>query len=211
METFFSHNHNAIITHNKRSSNSVVLSNIQSIISFPQLSQKGLPDVGLSYSGFRQASHIVWDGWVSWVTFTGVTSHLAHPSPCLGLFHAVDLSDPDWWPCGMFRFLEFASSWWLIMDSPVSHCSCCSVTQSCPTLCDPTDCGTPGLPVSHHLPKFAQVHVHCRWCHPAISSSSPSALNLSQPWVSCLYQMAKVLELQLQHQSFQWEFRVDFL
>ena len=104
---------------------------------------------------------------------------LAHPSPCLGLFHAVDLSDPDWWPCGMFRFLEFASSWWLIMDSPVSHCSCCSVTQSCPTLCDPTDCGTPGLPVSHHLPKFAQVHVHCRWCHPAISSSSPSALTLS--------------------------------
>ena len=36
-----------------------------------------------------------------------------------------------------------------------------SVTQSCPTLCDPMDCSTPGLPVSHHLPKFAQVHVHC--------------------------------------------------
>ena len=36
-----------------------------------------------------------------------------------------------------------------------------SVSQSCPPLCDPVDCSAPGLPVSHHLPKFAQVHVHC--------------------------------------------------
>ena len=40
-------------------------------------------------------------------------------------------------------------------------CCCCSVTQSYLTLCDPMDCSTPGLPVPHHLPKFAQVHVHC--------------------------------------------------
>ena len=40
-------------------------------------------------------------------------------------------------------------------------CCCCSVTQSCLTLCNPTDCSTPGLSVPHHLPKFAQVHVHC--------------------------------------------------
>ena len=41
------------------------------------------------------------------------------------------------------------------------HCSCCccSVTQSCLTLCNPMGCNTPGLPVLHHLPKFAQVHV----------------------------------------------------
>ena len=38
---------------------------------------------------------------------------------------------------------------------------CCSVAQSCPTLCNPMDCNTPGFPVRHHLPKFAQVHVHC--------------------------------------------------
>ena len=38
---------------------------------------------------------------------------------------------------------------------------CCSVAQSCPTLWNPMDCRTPGLPVPHHLPKFAQVHVHC--------------------------------------------------
>ena len=44
----------------------------------------------------------------------------------------------------------------------VSHfCSCCSVAQSRLTLCDPMDCSTPGLPVHHHLPEFAQVHVHC--------------------------------------------------
>ena len=58
-----------------------------------------------------------------------------------------------------------------------------------------------------------------QWCHPTISSSlvpSPPALNLSQQqglfkWVSSLHQVAKVLEFQLQHQSFQWIFRTDFL
>ena len=47
---------------------------------------------------------------------------------------------------------------------------CCSVAQSCPTLCDPMDCSVPGFPVHHQLPKFAQTHVH--WlCHPTISAS----------------------------------------
>ena len=55
-----------------------------------------------------------------------------------------------------------------------------------------------------------------RWCHPTISSPSPPAFCLSQhqglfQWVSSSHQGAKVLELQLQHQSFQWIFRVDFL
>ena len=55
-----------------------------------------------------------------------------------------------------------------------------------------------------------------RWCHPSISSSSPPAFNLSQhqvlfQWVSSLHQVAKVVELQLQHQSFQLIFRADFL
>ena len=169
---------------------------------------------------------------------------------------------------------------------------CCSVTQSCPTLCNPMDCSMPGLPVPHHLPKFAQVHVHCigdaiQPSHPLMPSSS--ALNLSQhqrlfQWVSCLHKFSSVtqscwtlcnpmdcstpglpvhhqllelaqthvhwvgdaiqpscslsspslpsifpsirdfsnelalcirwrsvLELQFQHQSFQWVFRVDFL
>ena len=39
--------------------------------------------------------------------------------------------------------------------------ACCySVAQSCPTLCDPMDCSTPGLPVRHHLPELAQTHAH---------------------------------------------------
>ena len=83
---------------------------------------------------------------------------------------------------------------------------------------DPMDCSTPGLPVPHHFPVFAQVHVHCigdavQPSHP-LSPPSPPALNLSQhqglvQWVGCWHQVAKGLELQ--HQSFQWIFRVDFL
>ena len=81
-----------------------------------------------------------------------------------------------------------------------------SVAQSCPTLYDPMDCCTRGLLLSYHFPKFAQVHVHCTG--DAIQPShllmlcSPSALNLSQhqglfQWVSCSYQVTKILELQL--------------
>ena len=38
--------------------------------------------------------------------------------------------------------------------------TCCSVAQLCPTLCDPMDCSTPGLPVRHQLPELTQTHVH---------------------------------------------------
>ena len=88
----------------------------------------------------------------------------------------------------------------------------------CPALCDPIDCSTAGLPVLHHLPKFAQVHVYCignaiHPSHPLMLPSSPSALSLSQhqglfQWVGCSHQMTKILEVQ--HQSFEWVFRVDF-
>ena len=95
-----------------------------------------------------------------------------------------------------------------------------SVAQSCPTLCDPMDCSMPGLPVHHQLPEVIQTHVH--WVRDAIqpshplSSPSPLAFNLSHhqglfQWVSSSHQVAKVLESQLQHQSFQWIFRIDFL
>ena len=46
-----------------------------------------------------------------------------------------------------------------------------SVTQSCPTLCDPMNRSMPGLPVHHHLPEFTKTHPLSRWCHPVISSS----------------------------------------
>ena len=75
-----------------------------------------------------------------------------------------------------------------------------SVTQSCPTLCNPMNRSTPGLPVHHQLPEFTQAHVH--WVSDAIepshplSSASPPALNPSQhqslfQWVSSLHQVAK--------------------
>ena len=95
-----------------------------------------------------------------------------------------------------------------------------SVAQSSPTLCNPMDCSTPGLPVHHQLPGLTQTHVHrigdaIQPSHP-LSFPSPPAFNLSQhqglfQWVSSSHQMAKVLEFQLQHQSFQWIFRADFL
>ena len=89
---------------------------------------------------------------------------------------------------------------------------------SCPVMSDslwPCGCSIPGLSVP-----VAQVHVHCivdaiQPSHP-LMPSSPSAFNLAKhqgffQWVSHLYPVTKVLELQLQHQSFQWIFRVDFL
>jgi len=99
-------------------------------------------------------------------------------------------------------------------------CTVSSVAQSCPTLCDATDCSTPGLPVHRQLPELTQTHVH--WVGDAIqpshplSSPSPPAFNLSQhqglfQWVSSSHQVAKVLELQLQYQSFQRIFRTVLL
>ena len=95
-----------------------------------------------------------------------------------------------------------------------------SLTQLRPTLCNAMECTTSGLPVHLKLPEFTQTHVH--WVGDAIqpshtlSSPSPRALNLSQhqglfKWVSSLDQVAKVLEFQLQHQSFQWTPRTDLL
>ena len=80
---------------------------------------------------------------------------------------------------------------------------CCSIAQSCSTPCDPKDCSTSGFPVLHHVPEFAQTHVHCvsdamQPSHPL--SFPPPALSLSQHQglfqrVSILHLVAKVLEL----------------
>ena len=95
-----------------------------------------------------------------------------------------------------------------------------SVAQLCPTLCDPMNCSTPGLPVHHQLLEFTQTHVHqvgdaIQPSHP-LSSPSPPAPNPSQHqglflWVNSLHEVDKVLEFQLQHQSFQWTPRTDLL
>ena len=93
-----------------------------------------------------------------------------------------------------------------------------SVTQSCPTLCDPTNHSMPGLPVHHQLPEFTQTHIHqvSDAIEPSrpLSSPFPPAPNPSQhqslfQWVNFPHEVAKVLEFQ--HQSFQRTPRTDLL
>ena len=108
-------------------------------------------------------------------------------------------------------------SFWILIPF---HWSVSSVAQSCPTLCDPMNCSMPGLSVHHQLPEFTQTHVHqvgdaIQPSHP-LSSPSPPAPNPSQhqglfQWVNSSHKVAKVLEFQLHHQSFQWTPRTDLL
>ena len=118
------------------------------------------------------------------------------------------------WLNSTFKTLR---SWHLV---PTFHgIFCCSFTKSCLTLCSPTDCSTPGSPVLHHLPEFSQTHVYwvCNATQPSHSLLYPfpptfgcsQIQGLSQTFGS-LDQVTNILELQLQHQSFQWIFRVDF-
>ena len=120
---------------------------------------------------------------------------------------------------------------YILCLQPWSHwklrkCSCKSQFSSVQSLshvrlfATPMDCSTPGLIVHHQLPELAETHVHrvsdaIRPSHP-LSSPSSLTFNLFQhqglfQWVRSSHQVAKVLEFQLQHQSFQWTFRTDFL
>ena len=110
--------------------------------------------------------------------------------------------------CSASRVLLYYVALSSVVVCPTNDSSVSSVTQLCPTPCDPMNYSTPGLPVHHQLPEFNQTHVH--WVSDAIqpshplSSPSPPALNLSQhqglfKWVSSSHQVAKVLEFQLQH------------
>ena len=95
-----------------------------------------------------------------------------------------------------------------------------SLTKSCPTLCDPVNRSTPGLPVHHQLPEFTQTHIHqvshaIQPSHPLLSPSPP-APNPSRhqslfQWVNSSHEVAKVLDFQLQHHSFQRNPRADLL
>ena len=96
---------------------------------------------------------------------------------------------------------------WAIREAPIKcGFQFSSVTQSWPTLCDPMNCSTRGLPVHHQLPEFTQTHVHrvgdaIQPSH-ALSFPSPPAPNSSQhqslfQWVNSLHEVAKVLEFQL--------------
>ena len=126
-------------------------------------------------------------------------------------------------PSGLLQFVSLPSCLQhqiicYLATQPACFC-CSSATKLRLTPCDPMDCSTPGFPAHQHLLEFAQIDVHCvgdaiRPSHP-LSSPSP-ALNLSQhqglsQWVSSSHQVARPLEFQVQHQSFQWVFRTDFL
>ena len=133
-----------------------------------------------------------------------------HPLRDLLLAEATYQAMKQW------MLIVFLTTW-----KPLRTFQFSSVAQSCPTLCDSMDSSMPGFPVHHQLPEPTQTHVHWlnQWCHPTILSSVIpfSSLLHSLPAsgsflrLSSLHQVAKVLEFQLQHQSFQWIFRTDFL
>ena len=146
-----------------------------------------------------------------WVDDAIQPSHpLSSPSP-----PALNLSQHQ----GLFQWIDSSLLVAKVLELQLQH-QFSSVAQSCPALCDPVKCSMPGLPVHHQLPESTQTYVHrvgdaIQPSHPLLSPSPP-AFNLSQhqglfKWVSSSHQMAKVLEFQLQHQFFQWIFRVDFL
>ena len=123
------------------------------------------------------------------------TFYFINPCPLFIAVLSSKLTDPKVpWPPVKDNFLE---------DSSVQFSS---VVQSCPTLCNPMNCNTPGLPVHHQLPEFTQTHVHrvgdaIQPSHP-LSSPSRSAPNSSQhhglfQWVNSSHEVAKVLEFQL--------------
>ena len=129
------------------------------------------------------------------------------------LSHALLLVTP--WSCslpgfsvhGLFqaRVLEWGAIAFSRIDHQFSLVS--SVTQSCPTLCDPMNCSTLGLPVHHQLPEFTETHVHqvsdaIQPSHPLSSPSLPAPnpsikhQSLFQ-WVNSSHEVANVLEFQL--------------
>ena len=143
-----------------------------------------------------------------------LTLHKAHQA---SLF--IEFSRQEYWHGFLFptpgELAEPGIEPWSLASPAFS-----SVAQSCPTLCDPMNRSTPGLPVHHQLLEFTHTYIH--WVGDAIqpshplSSPSPPSFNLSQQqglfkWVITSYEVAKVLAFQLQHQSFQWTLRTDLL
>ena len=132
----------------------------------------------------------------------------------------------DWFPLGSTGWISLQSKglWRVFSNTTVQkhqiNYQFSSVAQMCPTLCNSMDCSMPGFPVHHQLPELAQTHVYRVGdaIQPSLPLLSPSpAFYLSQhqgffsQWVSSSHQVAKILELQLQHQSFQGIFKTDFL
>ena len=116
---------------------------------------------------------------------------------------------------GGFRSSHVAWVWFVLKIVQFT-----SVAQLCLTLCDPMKSSTPGFPVYHQLPEFTQTHSHqvsdaIQPSHPLSSPSppdpSPSQYQSLFQWVNSSHEVAKVLEFQLHHQSFQRNPRTDLL
>ena len=145
-----------------------------------------------------------------------------HCQPWVSCDGNLDLSDPESTlplPWGMEKRSWFILKWEI--HSELSWVELSGVQSlSRVWLCSPMDCSTPGLPVHHQLPELTQTPVlwvsdDIQPSHP-LSSPFPPTFNLSQhqglfQWVSSSNQVAKVLELQFQHQSFQWTSKTDLL
>ena len=147
--------------------------------------------------------------WLSWLEdWVQCGSWLCNFMSCMSWVKSFKFSDLQF----LYLWCEKGRNNWLTLF--------CSVSQLCPTLCDPKDCSTPGFPVHSQLLELTQTHGHrvsdaIQPFHPLLSPSPP-AFSLSQhqglfQWVNSSQQVAKVLEFQLQHQPFQWIFRADFL
>ena len=168
---------------------------------------------------------------VSWIAgrfFTNWTIREAQANYDLHQFGKLNLCSQNENFC--LSSLPFSTRMWSILKFMiiVTHTSLIRIFSPCIDCClvarfdslRPHGLQQPGIPVYHELLEFTQTQVH--WVsdvvqpsHP-LSSPSPPALSLSQHqgvfnWVSSLYQVAEVLEFQLQHQSFQWIVRTDFL
>ena len=120
------------------------------------------------------------------------------------------------WEKNVFDFTHIKYKTCLCQDSDCY----CSVTKSCLTLWEPMDCSTPGFPVPHYFPEFAQTQVH--WVSDAIQPShplsppSPPALNLCQhqslfQWVGCLHQVAKDCDTYVEKENKTWERKKEIL
>ena len=150
--------------------------------------------------------------WCALVDRDSVQGNLTLLTPCLQVPGESALWIIVYWICkGEIAFSALFYYW--------SIC-CCSVTQLCLALCDPMDGSTPGFPVLHHLLSLLKLMFielvipsnHLILCCPLLLLlfSFSQHQGLFQ-WVGSLPQVAKVLELELQHQSFQWIFRTNFL
>ena len=120
----------------------------------------------------------------------GQNTEVSSRSFLWGMFPSGDLPNPGWNPSLSQRRQILYQLNHQVSPQIVCSVQFSSVTQSCPTLCDPMNCSTPGLPVHHQLPEFTQTHVH--WVGDAIQSSqsllfpSPPTLTLVTPlyWAS---------------------------